>query len=244
MPDPADHPASQPVLPDLDETAVATDRLLATLARLTDDDLRAPSLLPGWTRGHVLTHVARNADALTNLVHWAATGEERPMYPSQEDRDAAIEAGADRLLAEQREDVARSADRFAEAARALPSDRHDAEVSRLPGGPRLPARLVGPWRRTEVEVHHADLGSGYTAADWPADYLDAMLARRERELAAAGTAVTLELTDRGTRTATSGPGGPLVSGATTDVVWWLLGRGTGERLACSEDRLPDLGRWV
>ena len=240
MPDPH-RPA---VLPDLDETAAARDRLLATLARLTDEDLRAPSLLPGWTRGHVLTHVARNADAVTNLVHGAATGEDLPMYVSQEARDAAIEAGAGRPAGEQREDVARAAERFAEAAGALPADRWDTEVSRLPGGPRVPVRMVGPWRRTEVEVHHADLGTGYTAADWPPDYLDAMLARRERELAAAGTALTLELTDRGTRTVTTGTGGPQVSGTTADVVWWLLGRGTGERLACSEDRLPDLGRWV
>ena len=231
-------------MPHLEETVAATGRWLATVAQLTDEDVVAPSVLPGWTRGHVLAHLARNADALTNLVHWAATGEERPMYPSQEARDAAIEAGAGRPVAQHLEDARQSAERFHRAARGLPANRWDTEVTRLPGGPRLPARLVGPWRRTEVEVHHADLGTGYTAADWPPDYLDGMLARRKRELAAAGTALTLELTDRGTRTVTTGPGGPLVSGATADVVWWLLGRGSGDRLACSEDRLPDLGRWT
>src|SRR5215472_17296509 len=49
----------------------ATDRLLASAATLTDAAAREPSLLPGWTRGHVLTHVARNADGLGNLLRWA-----------------------------------------------------------------------------------------------------------------------------------------------------------------------------
>jgi maleylpyruvate isomerase len=98
-------------------------------------------------------------------------------------------------------------------------------------------------RLTEVEVHHADLGTAYTAADWPDDFVDHLLGRRQRELAAAGVPLTLELTDRDS-SLDVGPGGPRVSGATADVVWWLLGRGTGERLACSEPRLPDLGRWV
>jgi maleylpyruvate isomerase len=232
-----------PLLPHLDETVAATRRFLATLDGLTDGDLREPSLLPGWTRGHVVAHVARNADAVSNLVTWAATGVERPMYPSQEARDAAIEDAAARPATEQRSDAATSAARFLAAARALPVDRWEVEVTRTPGGPPFPVRRVGAMRRTEVEVHHADLGTAYTAADWPEDFLDHLLGRRERELAAAGRALTLELTDRGT-SVTTGAGGPRVSGSTADIVWWLLGRGTGERLACSDDRLPDLGRWV
>src|SRR5688500_6330775 len=108
------------LLPDLPETAAATRRLLAALAGLTDADLRAPSLLPGWTRGHVVTHLCRNADAMTNLAVWAATGEERPMYPSQAVRDADIEAGAGRPAAAQLADAEESADRFLRAAAAVP----------------------------------------------------------------------------------------------------------------------------
>src|SRR5256885_15091039 len=59
-----------------------------------------PSLLPGWTRGHVLTHVARNGDGLGNLLRWARTGTETPMYASREARRADIEAGAGRSAAE------------------------------------------------------------------------------------------------------------------------------------------------
>src|SRR5215211_3296162 len=113
-------PAGRSLLPHLTETAAATRRLLAGLAELSDADLRAPSLLPGWSRGHVVAHLCRNADAVTNLVAWAATGQERPMYTSQAARDAAIEAGAGRPLAEQLADAEESAERFLAAARDLP----------------------------------------------------------------------------------------------------------------------------
>jgi maleylpyruvate isomerase len=80
----------------LAEITTATRALLATAAKLDDDDVRAPSLLPGWTRGHVLTHVARNADGGTRLLTWARTGAESYEYPSLEARAAEIEDGAGR----------------------------------------------------------------------------------------------------------------------------------------------------
>lgn len=52
----------------------ATSRLLVTTAAVTESQVAEPSLLPGWTRGHALTHVARNADGLRNLLSWASTG--------------------------------------------------------------------------------------------------------------------------------------------------------------------------
>ena len=90
----------------------ATDRLLATAAQLTDEQVKAPSLLPGWSRGHVLTHLARNADGLRNLLIWARTGVPTPQYASPQARDAAIAAGADRTAAEQAADIRDSAAAF------------------------------------------------------------------------------------------------------------------------------------
>ena len=37
---------------------VATQRLLRTVEWFSDHDVERPSSLPGWSRGHVLTHVA------------------------------------------------------------------------------------------------------------------------------------------------------------------------------------------
>ncbi len=77
----------------------ATDRLIESASALADGQLRDPSLLPGWSRGHVLTHLARNADGLSNLLIWARTGVETPQYTSRDDRDAQIEEGSGRPAA-------------------------------------------------------------------------------------------------------------------------------------------------
>ncbi|MGW3917401.1 maleylpyruvate isomerase N-terminal domain-containing protein, partial [Streptomyces sp. NPDC005070] len=53
-----------------------TKLVLAAVADLDEAGFSADSVLPGWTRKHLAAHVAANADALCNLAHWAATGEE------------------------------------------------------------------------------------------------------------------------------------------------------------------------
>nr|WP_254126579.1 maleylpyruvate isomerase N-terminal domain-containing protein [Amycolatopsis sp. CA-230715] len=40
----------------------AAERLPRSVRRLGDADVRAPSALPGWSRAHVLAHLARHAD--------------------------------------------------------------------------------------------------------------------------------------------------------------------------------------
>src|SRR5690349_5101281 len=84
-------------LPEVDR---ATARLLATARKLADADSAAPSLLPGWTRGHVLAHLALNADACVNLLTTARTGVDTPMYASDEQREADIVAAAGRPVAD------------------------------------------------------------------------------------------------------------------------------------------------
>jgi maleylpyruvate isomerase len=110
------------------ELASATNQLLATAASLSDADLAAPSLLPGWTRGHVLTHVARNADSHINLLTWARTGDRTPQYPSVEAREAEIEAASARSAARQLADLDDSAGRLAAAIRDLPQAAWSAQV--------------------------------------------------------------------------------------------------------------------
>jgi maleylpyruvate isomerase len=229
-------------LPHLEETLDATTRLLDTLATMDDADVRVPSVLPGWSRAHVITHLARNADGLAGVLAGAQAGDIDPIYRSQEGRDDDIEAGAGRSADELRRDVAAAADRWRQAAEALTEDRLESPMARLPGGPTQPVRRVGMMRWTEVEVHHADLGAGYTAADWPAELVAALMKRRHRELTEKGIGLRWTATETGESWATGD--GPEVTGRTADLVWWLLGRGGGERLACSEERLPEIGRWA
>src|SRR5216684_2169094 len=134
---------SQPVEPHSVKLTIgriedATDRLLASASALSDEQIGEPSPLPGWSRGHVLTHIARNADGLGNLLTWAQTGVETPQYASIEDRAAQIEAGAGRPADEIAADIAGSASAFTAHARELVDEAWLTEVRAI-RGPAHPA---------------------------------------------------------------------------------------------------------
>jgi maleylpyruvate isomerase len=123
---------------------------------LDNADMRAPTRLRGWTRGHLVSHLARNADGLVNLLHWARTGIESPMYASQADREADIEEGAHRLAQVQQEDLRAADERFFMATEVMSERDWEAVVTNGQGLP-VAVSLV-PWMRlTEVLVHHVDL---------------------------------------------------------------------------------------
>ena len=157
-------------------------RLAETLAGLTDDAVRRPSLLPGWTVGHVLTHLARNADSHVRLLEAAARGEVADQYAGGDAQRAAdIEAGAGRPVADLVTDVTNSAARLERTWDATPDEVWRAGQGRMSSGLWPVAEL--PFRRwREVEIHHVDLGLGYGPADWPEAYvaeeLDRTLASR------------------------------------------------------------------
>lgn len=150
----------------IEQNEAATDRLLASATALSDGQMREPSLLPGWSRGHLLTHVARSGDGLVNLLTWAETGVETPQYPSAEARAADIEAGAARSADGLTADVAGSASAFVARARALPDEAWLTEVRSF-RGPAHPAWFVLNRRLFEIEVHHVDLGCAYGPSNWP-----------------------------------------------------------------------------
>jgi len=161
----------------------ATQRLLDVARIITEPDLRAPSLLPGWTRAHVLAHVARNADAMRNLLVGARSGQNRPAYASAEARDADIETGARMNAKDLADDLADAAMAFRTVITQLPDDAWRFEVRMLDSGP-FPAADLLTRRLVEVELHHCDLGAGYGPADWPAAFAELDLAepmRSQRE---------------------------------------------------------------
>jgi maleylpyruvate isomerase len=152
-----------------DQVDDATQRLLGTARVIAEPDLRTPSLLPGWTRAHVLTHLCRGADALRNLLVGARSGEDRRAYASVQARDADIESGARRPPAELLADLADSAMALRTVMRQLPDDAWRYQVQ-APGLAPFPATQLVTRRLVEVELHHADLGAGYGPADWPAAF--------------------------------------------------------------------------
>ncbi|GAA3429267.1 maleylpyruvate isomerase family mycothiol-dependent enzyme [Streptosporangium sandarakinum] len=210
-------------------------RLLSTVAGLPDDDVAEPSRLPGWSRGHVLAHISRNADSHVNLLTWARTGVETPQYPDAETREAGIRAGAARPVKEQLADLEDSAARLAEAARAMPADGWRATVGGM-RGPGHPAWYVLVRRLREVEIHHVDLGAGYRCADWPEAFVrrelyDAMVSWPHGH-GTVSEIVVEEVKDGDKhRQVWRGLGsGPVVQGDAWSLLGWLTGRASGTGL--------------
>jgi maleylpyruvate isomerase len=216
------------------------ERILGTaLGRLVPHEYAEPSLLPGWTRAHVLAHVAGNADAVTNLLTWARTGVETPMYASPEARDAEIGRRAALPPAELEAEVLAASRRLAESVAVLPEEAWTAEV-RTAQGRTVPAREIFWIRAREVWVHAVDLDAGVGFADAPAELLatvvDEVFAAWDRQ--GEVPALTVFAADRDW-----GSGGPAVAGSLPDVAGWLTGRTAGEGLRC-DGPLPTLPRWL
>lgn len=223
-----------------DALADASQRLVRTVDRLERDEWRSPTLLPGWSRAHVIAHLALNAEGLAGALEGVVRGEATPMYASNEARDADIEELAEAPVAEIRDRLFAGTTRFAEALAALEEEHLSAGFERTPGGSVVPVSAAPSMRLREVEIHHADLGAGYAAAGWSPEFCVELL-----------DAVTLDHADDGPFTVHAtdldrrwdvGGGGPTVSGTAGDLGWWLVGRGDGTRLT-SDGELPTLGAW-
>jgi maleylpyruvate isomerase len=148
--------------------AESHQRLLATLDSLTDEQCRAPSALAGWSRGHVLSHLARNAESHALMFTAATRGEESEQYPGGKPaRDAAIASGANRSAAELVADV-RVTIYALEAvwASATATTWSGYGIKSHSDGSRVPIPDLVLMRWCETEVHHADLMLGFTYKEW------------------------------------------------------------------------------
>lgn len=166
--------------------SAATARLLGDTIAVGDDDWRGPSRLPGWTRGHVATHVARQADALGRLLSGAASGTPGTMYASNEERNAEIEAGAGRSGLDLQIDLDTAAEQLWERMEEVDAAGKWAEPVQLRGGGSAPARLLPLARLTEVVLHHLDLDIGFeldaidsSVAGWLLEWCSLRLRTRE-----------------------------------------------------------------
>lgn len=168
---------------DVEMTAHAHQRLLASLDALIDDDsfdVSAPSRLPGWTRGHVLTHLTNSGRGHTGILRAAARGEIAEQYPhGVAGRAADIEAGATRPAAEQRDDLRRS---IYELEGEYAASKWIG-VGKAPFG-EVQITDLPFYRMREVAIHHIDLDIGAEFADLPEMYVRLDLVRMEMQWAA------------------------------------------------------------
>jgi maleylpyruvate isomerase len=216
------------------------ERAMGTaLGRLVAEDYAGPSLLPGWDRSQLLAHVAGNAGALVNLLTWARTGVETPMYPSIEARDAEIARRSALSPAELEAEVLESTRRLAEAVAALPEEAWAAQVRTFQNR-AVPASEVFWIRAREVWVHAVDLDAGVRFEDVPDDVLAALVDEVFGTWARQGTVpdVTVFAGDR-----EWGSGALAVAGDLPAVTGWVTGRTAGDGLR-ADGPLPELPRWI
>ena len=207
---------------DLAHVCEAHARFLNGIEALDDAAVRAPSLLPDWTVGHVLTHVARNADSHCRRVDGALRGEIVDQYPGgYEGRAADIEAGASRPAAAILEDVRSTAEQLDRVWAETP-DSVWARITRDVGGRERPLHRLPSRRWQELEVHLVDLDSGISYEQWPDTFVSEWLPRLRPTCAA--------------RLAEGTQAPPAGSLTPAEELAWLYGRLT-------RDDLPALAPW-
>jgi maleylpyruvate isomerase len=233
------------VLTSIANLGEANARLVAAVNTVIEDKghnaFAAPSRLPDWTVGHVVTHLARNADGLRRVLEGARVGEQLQPYASPQARADDIEAGALRSTGAIATDFRESDHQLSAFIDHLPAETWSFTVDLGRGGPTT-ADVVLAARLGEVEIHHHDLGVDGGLAmldDAPGHRLLAALLRsyvRTRDV----TGLTLQ--PDGGEPIVIGAGGPPVAGNVVDLVGWLAGRTDGSTLVTAGD-LPELPSW-
>ncbi|WP_104161885.1 maleylpyruvate isomerase family mycothiol-dependent enzyme [Arthrobacter sp. ZGTC212] len=208
-------------------TAAADFR--SRVASLTDADVRAPSRLPGWSRGHVLAHVAGVADAMARQLDYAARGETIELYNGGSDgRNRAIEEGSVRSADRLRAELDAALDRALSAFRDLSDEDWHAPISYRDGVVRDGGLAL--WR--ELVIHATDLGTGSEADSWSPlfcehlfDFLSARVPAGVRvRLQPFGMAPRVLTGNTGTQTFATTGSTVSVNGMATDIAAWLAGR--------------------
>jgi maleylpyruvate isomerase len=230
-----------------------TEFVIRAVDATPDDVMRDPCRLPGWSRAHVIAHLARNAEALTRLATWARTGVETPMYANREQRAAEIEASALEPIETLRTELVSTADKLDAALAALDSTTWQSQV-RTAQGRLVPATEV-PWMRVrEVWLHAVDLDCGASVADLPPEVIDALLDEVTVTLSGREGCPEARLAptdrDRVWRLGPQDAPEPLeLRGDAAAVLGWLLGRTTGtgvEAIGASGSSVgvPKVPRWL
>jgi maleylpyruvate isomerase len=218
-----------------------TRRLIRSVDSMSDEQWREPSLLPGWTRAHVVAHLTLNAEGLSAALEGVHEGRPVPMYRSDGARDSDIADLATASPSALRDRFLGSTTVIGEWVEELAGNLAHTPIERTPGGRSFEAGFVGTMRVREVEIHHADLALDYTAADWPPEFVVLLMESRDGA-DHTGEPFVAHATDLD-RTWEFGTGGPTVSGVGSALAWWTTGRGSGDGLTSDDGRVPRMEPW-
>jgi maleylpyruvate isomerase len=216
-----------PPLPELMAWLAAGEELLTSaIGELSDNDFAARSRLDGWTNAHIVGHVGLNADALRNLLSWARTGVETPMYASTDQRTADIEAASRLPVAALRSEYATSSSRLLTDIDTIPVEAWDSVVQTA-NGRNVQASYV-PWMRIrESWIHSIDLAAEPTFDVMPQPIVNALLTEVCQLMAARSQCprVAIVASDlHAEREMGSGGAFTLVQAPARDLLAWLAGR--------------------
>jgi maleylpyruvate isomerase len=209
-------------------------RLKESAKRLDDGAVAEPSGCTGWSRGHVLSHLARHAEALAGVLAAAdglppqaftpgeVTQGLRPVYRDDTDRDRGIEAHANDPAADLAVALGTATSALHRRLRDLPAGLTESRVERTPGATSVPLGQLPFQRLREVVVHHVDLLGGFTFDDLEDETSRLLLADTVQRIAAAapGLAPTL-VRDHGDDGEVE-IGGVTVLGPRAQLLAWLL----------------------
>lgn len=212
-----------------------TARLVAN-ARACDD-LKAPSLCEGWSRDHVLNHVARNAEAMVRLVRAAVDGTGETMYASPERRDSDIDDGVGRPAEVVVAEVERTAGDLAPALARLTDEHHDLVLERTPGGPTFKGGMLPFMRLREVIYHHVDLDLGFDFADVEPELQVLFIENELKRQQGSDNAPSITVTSDEGDTWSTGDGGTPVTGSRVGILRWLARQ---DAAGVHGDSVPDL----
>lgn len=242
MPAREDRATDPAVRADLAFARAGTAYFRRVLNHVNDDQLRGPTLLPGWTRRHLIAHVGYNARAVARLVEWAATGVETPMYASPQARGAEIEMGATLPAEALRHLCEHSAIDLDVKWRDLPAERWTSTVVTAQGR-TVPASETVWMRIREVWLHAMDLDAGGRFVDIPRPVLDRLLGDFVRAWEARGELNGLSLRPDGGDALGDPTGARIVAGPLPELVRWASGRGGGVGLEGEGSSAP-APRWI
>ncbi len=217
----------------VEEVANAEALVAQFVEGLSDEEVAADSLLPDWSRGHVLSHLANNARGLSNLIEWALTGTQKDMYVSVEQRGLDIENGAKRPGKEIVADLLEQSKVFAANLERLMAGPLLADEVVLGNGSHVHPHEITTLRERELLVHLVDLGLEYKANDWTFDFsiktLKSVSAGKRKER------VNFRLLIAGDHTWTGDQNGMVdIFGTPQSLAAWLMGREPDDKLVTSD----------
>jgi maleylpyruvate isomerase len=233
---------------DLAAVRLSAEQLGHDVRLLGADALAGPSLLPGWSRAHVVGHLVGNAEGLTRLLEGALTGEPVHQYEDEAARNAPIEAALDQPADVLADRLHLATEAFVARAGELEPQHWQQRVRLGIGGHgrEVPAAAL-PWRRlVEQEVHNVDLAGAYTPAHWSPQLVHRLLGEVAEHYLVRDDVPALDLRavdgdwsaaigDAATATRVEGPAPALLA--------WLIGRSGGEGLHVDPAPLPTLPAW-